>query len=245
MKSRTSAVIGLAVLTLIVVLWQMPRKEDAGRRADAPPGGAQVDVPRNASQPSRASASTPDDGEDLGEPPSRRNIRTSPRAARPPATIRVDAAHVLATVNQTPIQLHHLMSIAKGEEEVELTREQFKSRLERAIEMELTAQAAHAWGVTLTTAQQQRVVRLADEHQASLEFYREYGVSWSTASPDAVEFEQRVLMAQMMEQNLVAHGWSVFPSPDPEMQLRYEQARHELLQQLASSATITRGGPVQ
>ena len=48
-----------------------------------------------------------------------------------------------------------------------------------------------------------------------------------------------VLTAQLLEQNLVAKAASVAPSPDPEAQARYEQARRSLLNQLQASANLS------
>ena len=61
----------------------------------------------------------------------------------------------------------------------------------------------------------------------------------SRVAPKPDTFEQRLLTAQLLEQNLVAKRASVSPSPDPEVQARYEQARRALLDQLQTSANIT------
>ena len=155
----------------------------------------------------------------------------------------MDAAQVLVLVNQTPVQLRNLMPVAPGETEKVLTYEEYESRLKRAIEMEVTFQAARAQGVELTAAQQQRLKGIAQGNQADLEHYRNYGVSWSSIGPEQVEFEQRLLAAQMLEQNLVAKKAALAPSPDPDMQSRYEQARRELLDQLQADANITKHVP--
>jgi hypothetical protein len=69
------------------------------------------------------------------------------------------------------------------------------------------------------------------------------GLTWSSSSPAPVEFEKRLLAAPMLEQNLVAKKAAVAPSPDPEVQAHYEQARRELLDQLQASANITKTVP--
>ena len=106
--------------------------------------------------------------------------------------------------------------------------------------MELTFQAARAGRVELTAAQKQRVEQVAAGHRAELEHYQQQGLTWSSISAEQVEFEKRLLTAQLLEQNLVAKQAAVSPSPDPEVQARYEQARRELLDQLQASATVTR-----
>ena len=154
---------------------------------------------------------------------------------------RVDTAQVLAMVNQTPLRLRDLMPVGPRETSKVLSPEQYHSRLQRAIEMELTFQAAHSQGAELTGAQQQRVEQIAGSDRLEPEGYENAGLSWSSVGAEQVEFEKRVLAAQMLEQNLVAQKAGVFPSPDREMQSRYELARRELLDQLRKNANITKG----
>lgn len=158
------------------------------------------------------------------------------RETAPPRNVRAD--EVLASVNETPIQLRDLIALSPGETEIEMPPRQFTSRLQRAIETELTFQAARAQGVELTPAQQQRVDQTGANDQADLEHYKQYGLTWSSNSAGQVEFEKRLLTAQLLEQNLVAKAVSVAPSPDPEAQARYEQARRALLDQLQASAKL-------
>lgn len=146
-------------------------------------------------------------------------------------------------VNQTPLQLRDLMPVRTGETEKDLTREQYGSRLQRAIEMELTFQAARAQGVELTEAQQQRLEQIAGSDLLKPEGYENSGLSWTSIGKEQVEFEERLLAAQMLEQNLVAKKAGVAPSPDPEMQSRYERARRELLARLHADADITYAVP--
>lgn len=161
-----------------------------------------------------------------------------------PVELRVNTAKVLATVNQTPLKLKDLMPVRSDEIEKELTPEQYAFRLQRAIEMELTFQAARDQGVELTAAQQQRVGQVAEGDKSDLEHYKKYGLTWSSSSAEQMEFEKRLLSAQMLEQNLVAKKAALSPSPDPEIQSRYEQARRKLLDQLQASANITKPVPV-
>ena len=151
--------------------------------------------------------------------------------------VRLMPSQVLATVNDEPIQLRHLTPVGTDTEK-ELTREQYDSRLKRAVEMELMFQAARAEGVGLTAAQQKRVDGVGPRHQAEMDYYRQYGLTWSTAGTEQVDFEKRVLTAQMLEQNLLARKSAVAPSPDSGSQARYEQARSQLINQLRSQANI-------
>ncbi|HSH14540.1 MAG TPA: hypothetical protein VLD18_00805 [Verrucomicrobiae bacterium] len=133
--------------------------------------------------------------------------------------------------------------MSPGETEVAMTHRQYSFRLRRAIETELTFQAAHAQGVELTPAQQQRVDQTGANNASDLEHYKQYGVTWSSGSAEQVGFEKRLLTAQLLEQNLVAKAASVAPSPDPEAQALYEQARRTLLKQLQASANLGKPEP--
>lgn len=159
----------------------------------------------------------------------------------PPRSIAV--TEVLAMVNRKPVKLAALMPVRPGETEKELTREEYRSRLQRAIDAELISQAARAEGVALTHAQQERLAKIPAKHQADLDRYRSRGVTWSSVGAEQVEFEKQFLTGQFLEQNLVLKRAALFPSPDPEIQTRYEQARTELLEQLAAGAEIVRTVP--
>ena len=64
-----------------------------------------------------------------------------------------------------------------------MTPEEFESRLNRAIEMELTFQAAAAQGVDLTPEQARQVNRIAQRHEAALGDYQKRGITWSSVTP--------------------------------------------------------------
>jgi hypothetical protein len=153
--------------------------------------------------------------------------------------VRLKPDQVLATVNDQPVHLRHLMPVGSATEK-ELTNDQYEFRLKRAIEIELWFQAARAEGVGLTQAQQQRTDGVAARHQAELTYYGKYGMTWSTSGSEQVEFEKRVLTAHMLEQNLLAKKSAVAPSPVSTLQSSYEQARQALLQQLYARANISR-----
>jgi hypothetical protein len=151
---------------------------------------------------------------------------------------KIAAIEVLAMVNRTPVKLEALMPVGPGETEKQMTRDEYRSRLQRAIDAELIDQAARAEGVTLTQAQQQRLAKIPEKYQTDLQRYQNIGVTWSTAGTELMDFEK-----QFMEQNLILKRAAVYPSPDPEIQSRYEQARLELLAQLAAGAVIIRTVP--
>lgn len=238
MKLRTfvQCVAAIAILTLAWVMWPAAKPRSAERPDQSPATTAVIERP--GSLPPMAATSPLADSLR-----SRRMAGPSRQTAPHPGETRVDTAKVLAMVNQTPLQLRDLMPVRPGETERELTPEVYASRLQRAIEMELTFQAARAQGVELTEAQQQRLEEIAGQNQADLEHYKQYGLTWSSSSAEQVEFEQRVLAAQMLEQNLAAKYAGVVPSPDPEVQSRYERARSEMLNQIEAGANITKAVP--
>jgi hypothetical protein len=57
-----------------------------------------------------------------------------------------------------------------------------------------------------------------------------------------VEFEQRLTAALLLQQNLVAREAGVAPGSDGGIQLRYEQALHEILGRLKASRNISLTG---
>jgi hypothetical protein len=221
----------IAILALAWVAW--PAAKPQADHASAPMAATEV----SGSHRTRAAASSP-----AGASAGRRRADTSLEAL-PSRNVRAD--EVLARVNERPIQLRDLTALSPGETEIAMTLRQFSSRLQRAIETELTFQAARAQGVELTPAQQQRVDQTGADEATDLEHYKQYGLTWSSSSAEQVEFEKRLLTAQLLEQNLVAKAASVAPSPDPEAQARYEPARRSLLNQLQASANLSKPEPAR
>ena len=145
--------------------------------------------------------------------------------------VRIWADQVLAKVNEQAILLQHLVPLQPDEPEQAMTLEQYESRLNRAIEMELTFQAAAAQGVDLTPEQKQRVSGIAQKHETTLRGYQKEGITWSSVTPEQLEFEKRCTSALLLQQNLVALHAHVAPASAPGVQARYEQARNEVLSQ--------------
>jgi hypothetical protein len=217
----------LAAISILALVWMVwPAAKPPATLVSEPMAATEV----SGSPRTRAAASTP-----AGASANRRQADPSYETA-PTRNVRAD--EVLARVNETPVQLRDLTALGPGETQIAMPLRQFSSRLRRAIETELTFQAARAQGVELTPAQQQRVDQIGADEASDLEHYKQYGVTWSSGSAGQVEFEKRLLTAQLLEQNLVAKAASVAPSPDPEAQARYEQARRSLLNQLQASAKL-------
>ena len=219
-----AAIIGL---TLASVLWftRTPaRLETAAAPADQ----------TQAARPTRPTAAGTEDPLS-GKP----RIRDASQTAPGVDVVRLTPDQVLATVNKEPIQLRHLMPVGENEAENVLTPEEYASRLQRAIDIEVVFQAARNAGVELTEAQQKRRNAINAGSQAELAHYQKHGLSWSTNGPGQVEFEKRLLSAQMLEQNMVAKASTLNPSTDPAIQSRYELARLDLLKQLHAAANVT------
>lgn len=157
--------------------------------------------------------------------------------------VRVGSQDVLATVNQNKIQLKDLLVEPPEDGKQVMTGEEFHSRLNRAIEMELTFQAAQAAGIGLTEEQQKRLNRVASLDKAAFEELKLEGISWSSTTPHQLEFEKRLMSALMLQQNLVAQEAAVAPSTDASVQARYEEVSRNLLARLKSNAKISLAPP--
>jgi hypothetical protein len=160
-------------------------------------------------------------------------------AGEPPRRVQARANQVLATVNNQQIQLKDLLAVVSEDAETTMTTEEYQSRLNRAIEVELTFQAAQAQGLVLTAEQRRRLVQIGQNHKARLADYKQQGISWSSVTTPQLEFERRLMSALMLQQNLVAKEAAVAPSPNVIVQTRYEQALRDILARLKASANIS------
>jgi hypothetical protein len=223
-----AAIIGLTVASVLWFARTPARVETSAGPADQ----------AQATRPARPAAAGTEDPV-RGKP----RIRDASQTAPGVEVVRLTPDQVLATVNKEPIQLRHLMPVGEDEAENVLTPEEYGSRLQRAIDIEVVFQAARDAGVGLTEAQQKRRDAIDAGSQAELAHYQKHGLSWSTAGPGQVEFEKRLLSARMLEQNLVAKASTLNPSPDPAIQSRYELARLDLLKQLHAVASVAITSP--
>ena len=228
------AVVATLALTVVVILSRQPQPENTVM--ESPPkveardpslAAVENDLP---AKPAAAPVVTP------AAPAVVVDLPETPIPSVNP--MQVSTTQILGRVNGTPIRLKDLVPVPPGEAEKSMTPEQYQSRLERAIEAELVFQEAERQNVGLTPRQQERVDKITQDHEATLEEYRQQGIEWSSVGTTELEFEKRLLSAQMVQQNLVARQSSVSPSPDPEVQSRYELARSDMLEQLMASADI-------
>ena len=185
-------------------------------------------------QTKRVSPRTP-----MVSPPQKIEIPIVDVASTPAKMIRVGAKETLATIDHRPVFLKSLVPMEPGQEEQTMTSEEYESRLERAIEIELTFRAAAARRVELTTEQVRRVAAIALKHKAQFQEFQRQGITWTSATSAQIEFEQHLTTALLLQQNLVALEARVAPDSDPIIQARYEQARSETLSRLRANCYIT------
>lgn len=159
--------------------------------------------------------------------------------AAPIQVVRVQANQVLATVNLMPIMLKDLVALEPGQTEQTMTPEEYNSRLHRAIDMEVTAQAARSRGVSLTEEQQAELRRMQEKRAAELQEQKEQGMKYTSFRPEDVQFEQRILRTIMLQQNLLAQ----IGGPSPLDHAAYSDALRKLVDDLVASATITVASP--
>lgn len=231
-QTIVAAIVGL---TLVSILWftQAIKRLEMSVAPVTPVAQAQA----NRS----ASPTSPGGTEDFVRDTSR--MRDAGKPTPRVDVIQLNPEQVLAKVNNEPILLRHLMPVGEDDAESILTPEEYSSRLQRAIDMEIVFQAAREAGVELTEAQQKRRDAVSAISQAELAHYQKHGLTWSTTGTWQVEFEKRLLSAHMLEQNLVAKASSVQPSSDPAIQARYESARLDLLKHLHAAANVAITGP--
>jgi hypothetical protein len=160
--------------------------------------------------------------------------------AEPIQVVRVHADQVLATVNSIPITLKDLVPLPPGDPHAERSMESdiYNARLDRAIEAELTFQAARSRNITLNDQQQQQLQRIRDRHSADIQTYRDQGLMWTSVTAEQIDFETRVTSALLLQQNLVAQTAGVSPH-----QPEYAEALRELLDHLRASANIAISKP--
>jgi hypothetical protein len=152
----------------------------------------------------------------VGTRPAAGVVVVSESAKRPTLTVR--PGQVLATVNDVPLRLQDLMPLEPdtlAEREFTFDAEELQARLNSAIERELIAQSAEAWDVALTAHQRER---LEEVYQRMLEKMNVGGeVEWSSVSLAQLEFQQRVLTAILLQENLLRQVAGLPRYPTTEM----------------------------
>jgi hypothetical protein len=236
MKNRKLIV---AVVALVVVIAAILLLKS--RPAPAPPAVPSPAAPEPLAPPALPPTAT------SPAPPPAEAIAPSQHAPEqgaqvtPPVVARVGAGQILATVNNVPIMLKDLMALAPGDmsSEQRMEPDVYESRLNRAIEAELTFQAARSQNVNLTDEQQLRLQHIRDKAAADIEAYKSQGMTWTSIKPEQLEFEERMTSALLLQQNLVAKAGG----PSPQEAEAYAESLRKLLNQLRAAANIAVNRP--
>jgi type IV secretory pathway VirB10-like protein len=229
------AIVGTVVVLIGAIL--LLRRPPAAPPAVGP-------VPPRTEASKEAAPPTPAPPPEAVAPPEQAHVEAVPHEQKPLAppsgVIRVRASQILATVNNFPIMLKDLEPLAPGDlsSEKEMESDVYQSRLNRAIEAELTFQAARSQNMSLNDEQQQRLQQIRDRAAADIAAYKSQGLQWTSIKPEQLEFEVRMISALLLQQNLVAHSSGV-SSQQPE----YTDALRQLLNQLRANANITINQP--
>jgi hypothetical protein len=171
--------------------------------------------------------------------PDKTDVPAADIAPEPANMMRIRAEQVLAKVNDQAILLKHLVPLRPDEQEQAMTAEEYESRLNRAIEMELTFQAAAAQGMDLTPEQKKRVASVVQKHETALRDYQKQGITWSSVTRAQLKFEQRLTTALLLQQNLVIKEAGLSPASEPLVHVLYEQARSHLLSRLNANGNVS------
>jgi multidrug efflux pump subunit AcrA (membrane-fusion protein) len=235
-KQRFMLVAAVVVIALATVLLL--------RREPPPPSPPTVtaEPPREiAPAPTSPFATLPPLPEAVTESPTPPELEeiTVEEGQAPLKVVRVRADQILATVNHIPVMLKDLMPLRAGETEKSMTPEEYSARLNRAIEMNLTFQAARAQNISLTEAQQRQLQQMQNARQAELQEQQQQGMKYTSFSAEDLEFETQLTMAMMLLQNLLAKEGG----PSPLEHEEYGEALQKLLDQLKADANIATSQP--
>ena len=242
MKNRKliGAVAVLAVVIAAIFLLKS-RPAPVPPAAPSQPAAESVAPPVLPPTPAPKAASPASPPAEAIAPPQHAPEPAAPVAVAPRPVVRVHTGQILATVNNVPITLKDLMPLAPGDmsSEQQIEPDIYESRLNRAIEAELTFQAARSQNVSLTDEQQQRLQQIRDKAAADIEAYKSQGMTWTSIKTEQLEFEERITSALLLQQNLVAKTGG--PSPlDAEA---YAKSLRQLLDQLKAAANIAVSRP--
>src|SRR5205085_9217539 len=108
----------------------------------------------------------------------------------PEEALEIEAERVLARVNGKTIQLKDLMPLGPEKGSESMTAEEYRSRLERAIDLELTLQACSSRGVALRAEQRKLLGQAARTREAEVEKYKADGISWSSPGSAELGFQE-------------------------------------------------------
>ena len=170
----------------------------------------------------------------VSAPPRRENV--VPETGGPPEKIvRVKATQTLASVNGVAIALKDLMPMPKEKEATEqiMSADMYDFLFNRAVERELTFQAARSQGIELTQEQKQRLaeIRARSEEKAPGVF------DTLQQNPENTAFEQRDLTGLLLQAALAEKAGVSSPHVTPELvEAYFQQHKTEYTQVAADPA---------
>lgn len=213
-----AGVVGLTALVVFLVLRPGPPPESV----ESPP--LALESSNAPSAPVVSAPTQPAPAPRVAATPTAPRLETVVPAngAAPVSVVRVKPGQTLATVNGVAITLKDLVPLPaeKAGTDQLMSAEMYESLLNRAVEREVTFQAAQAQGVELTAAQRQRLANLRTRSEA-----REPGVFDTVQqNPANVEFEQRDATGLLLQAALAEKAG--VPSPHvtaAQVQAHYQQ----------------------
>ena len=181
-----TAVVGVGLITSLFFVGSLQRPSPPAspatheREVTAPVQGTPSPQAVTAPKPQASVAEPP--------PPQRENV--VPQSGGPAeAVVRIKPDRVLATVNGVSITLKDLVPLPKDKANTEqmLSAEMYDFLFNRAVQREVTFQAARAQGIELTDSQKERLAELRARSEA-----KPAGVFDTVGqNPENTEFEQR------------------------------------------------------
>jgi hypothetical protein len=194
-----------AVAVMLGIALYLNRTGGAGRDSAAQPpadtagpdtptriSGLDMPVPSGWPAPAIASDEPVAQSTDDGEPQPPRRFRT----------VRSD--QLLASVNGIPIRLQDITSLREGQTEMTIEEDIFQAMLARAIDMELTFQAARGMGVELGQHQQALLDRVATQNEMNMNMPLYSGsIVYSSVTPEQIAFQDRLHAALSLQKNLM------------------------------------------
>jgi hypothetical protein len=194
---RIGAALTVTVIAAIAVSrYQQPVTPPVAGRADPSPVAGTI-------HPGAVSVTAPAPRTEPSQPA---EAGTTAAAER---TVEVTAGQVLATINNRPIRGQDLVAMGANGQPVRTSPKMYKFLLARAVERELTFQAARTQGVTLDEEQQRRLEEVRAQREADLksdlngQFVQHLNLPGSVEDQIAFETrdaESRLLMNRLAEQ---------------------------------------------
>jgi len=233
-------IVAILVATAAIVLWK--RHTASSQTATGQPvrPAAVMAVPESSTPTSDVAPRSDDDAQANAVVPTTPPVETlvSEDGGKPAKAVRVRSTQTLASVNGVQITLRDLVPVREGDANAEqvMSPEMYEFLLNRAIERELTVQAARAQGVELSEEQQRQLKQMQAQLQAAA---KDPAVVWRPEPIDAtkVEFEIRDAAGLMLQGALVAKAGLPSPYVTSELVEQYYQGHKDTYGELPTDPT--------